>query len=363
MRLGIDAREIQEGVYTGIGRSLINFLEYFEKLENEDVCVLFSSKKIPIVFNAKIKNVVLNEHITFVWDQWQLPHAVKKEGIDILYSPYYKVPLMKPCKMVSAIFDLMYLSFDAYCKRMSPFKKAYYASFGKAYTSSVDKILTCSEYSKRDIQRIYGLGQEKIKIIPLSVNHIYKPQPGMSPINGRYLLYVGNFKFHKNVQSIIEAFALICAEFPDLKLVLAGPREHTYEELFMLVHKKCLEQRVIFFGKVTEDDKPHLLYSAAELFVMPSLYEGFGLPPLEAMACGVPVVVSNTTSMPEVVKDAGFLVDPKEVTAIADAIKKVLNDDQLKKEMIAKGLRYAKEYESTKVSAQLYDFFKEVSTH
>ncbi|MBF0571570.1 MAG: glycosyltransferase family 4 protein [Candidatus Omnitrophica bacterium] len=361
MHLGIDAREIQNGVYTGIGRPLANFLEYFSGLNNEDACILFSARKVPIDFGPRIKNVVLSEHITFIWDQWQLPQALKQEEVDLFYSPYYKVPLMKPCPMVSSILDLMYLSFEPYYKKMSPLSKAYYAVFGKLYTDIADKILTCSEYSKRDIQCIYGVQEQKIKVIPLSVGNIYRRELGTPPVKGRYVLYVGNFKIHKNVKSIVESFALIANSFPDLNLVLAGPKGHTYKELLGIAQKNGLQERVIFLGKITEADHPQFLYSGAEVFVMPTLYEGFGLPPLEAMACGVPVVASNTTSIPEVVKDAGLLVDPMNPSAIANAIKEVLTNDRLKKEMIAKGLRYSQEYESTKVSAQLYDFLKGMS--
>ena len=141
MRLGIDAREIQDGVYTGIGRPLANFLHYFASLHNEDSCILFSARKIPIDFGPRVTNIVLNESVTFVWDQWQLPRALKKAKIDIFYSPYYKIPLMKPCITVSAILDLMYIAFDPYYQHMSLIARAYYAFFGKAYAKHADKIL------------------------------------------------------------------------------------------------------------------------------------------------------------------------------------------------------------------------------
>ncbi|MBF0510764.1 MAG: glycosyltransferase family 4 protein [Candidatus Omnitrophica bacterium] len=361
MRVGIDAREIQNGVYTGIGRPLANFLHYFASLDNEDTCVLFSAQEIPIDFGPKVKKVVIPEKLTFYWDQWQLPEQLKKEGVEIFYSPYYKIPFLKPCRCVSSILDLMYLTFGPYYKRMPWWSKLYYATFGRAFAHRSDRVLTCSEYSQRDIQRIYGVKPEKIKLIPLSLGDIYRPESGASPVKGRYLLYVGNFKIHKNVINIIKAFALLENEFPDLKLVLAGPREYEYNALVAKVHDCHLDQKVIFLGKITQEDKPHLLYSGAEVFVMPSLYEGFGLPPLEAMACGVPVVASNTTSIPEVVKDAGLRVDPMDVKAIAEAIKRILKDHVLKQELIARGLRYAKEYEATKVSRMLYDFLKGLS--
>ena len=359
MRLGIDAREIQNGVYTGIGRPLADLLHYFAGLDNEDSCVLFSARKVPLDLGPRVTNVVLKEHITFVWDQWQLPLALKKEGVDIFYSPYYKVPLMKPCTTVSAILDLMYLSFGPYHERMSSFARAYYAVFGRAYARCADKVLTCSAYSKKDIQRIYGIGACKIEVIPLGLGGIYRPQKGPTGINGRYILYLGNFKVHKNVKNIIKAFAFIAAAFPDMNLVLAGPKEYTYPHLVQLARELHLEHRVVFPGKITESDDPRFLYSGADVFVMPSLYEGFGLPPLEAMACGVPVIVSNTTSMPEVVQDAGILVDPDNVAAIADAMREVLTNDGLRNDLIAKGLRRAREYEADKVSARVYAFLKQ----
>lgn len=369
MHLGIDAREIQDGVHTGIGRPLANFLNYFSKLDNRDHCVLFSARKIPINFGARVKNVVIEERFTQYWDQIQLAQAVKKEGIELFYSPYYKLPLFITCKCVCAVLDLMYLIVPEYRRELTPLTKLYYATIGKKCVEKAGRILTCSEHSKRDIVRIYGIDERKIEIIPLSVAHIYRPEPDKNKIEsmkakygiiGPYILYLGNFKPHKNVKTIISAFHKIAPEFPELKLVLAGPKTHLYSELIALTQKLGLSERIIFTGKVSESDEPHLLYSGAEIFVIPSLYEGFGLPPAEAMACGVPVVASNTTSIPEVVKDAGLLVDPQDADAIAVAIKRVLSDASLKRTLVEKGLKYAQEYEEDRVAKMNYDFFKRV---
>ncbi|MBI4309968.1 MAG: glycosyltransferase family 4 protein [Candidatus Omnitrophica bacterium] len=368
MRLGIDAREIQDGVYTGIGRPLANFLRYFAALDNDDICVLFSSRKIPVDFGPRVVNVVLEEKFTLAWDQWHLPWAIKKMGIDLFYSPYYKIPLIKFCPTVSAILDLMYLIFEPYQKQLSPLARLYYATLGRLYAHRADKIWTCSVYSKRDIQRVYGVHDSKITVVPLSVSGIYRREtnPGHIEamrqewnINGRYILYMGNFKAHKNVENIIHAFAALVPMFPDLKLILAGPKEHTYPRLVKSTQDYHLEDKVLFPGKILEHDQPHLLYSGAEVFVMPSLYEGFGLPPAEAMACQTPVVASNTTSIPEVVRDAGLLVDPNDVSQIAAAIKRILQEEGLAKDLVKKGLEYVKEYDEHKTSQQLYDFFKQ----
>lgn len=368
MILGIDAREIQNGVYTGIGRPLVNFLNYFSSLNNDDQCVLFSSEKIPLDFGPRVKNVVLKKRMTFFWDQMSLPKAIREEKIDVFYSPYYKIPLSKPCRTVSAILDLMYLAFDPYQADMSLPTKIYYMTLGKKFAHQADQILTCSEHSKNDIVRIYGVPEEKITVIPLSVGDIYKAENNFFVVDstkkfwgiqGRYLLYMGNFKLHKNVECVVEAFNCLALRFPDLQLVLAGPKEHYYDALVKRINQLELSNRVLFIGKVSPEDKPHLLYSGAEVFVMPSLYEGFGLPPVEAMACGVPVVSSNTTSIPEVVKDAGLLVDPLDVAAVANAIESILTNAELRKSLVNKGLEYAKEYDAQKISRQTYEFFQD----
>lgn len=369
MRLGIDAREIQDGVYTGIGRPLANFLHYFVAQVDKDSCVLFSAKKVPIDFGEKVSNVVLPQQSTFIWDQWTLPQAIKKARVDLFYSPYYKIPLIKPCRTVSAILDLMYIAYGPYNKTMSPLAKLYYATFGRSYAHRADKILTCSQYTKNDIERIYGVDGAKIKIIPLSVASIYFSLPDPSQvalikrkfnIKGRYILYVGNFKPHKNIAQLIHAFAALAKEFPDLHLVLAGPKEHTYPELVDSIRGKGLTDRVIFTGKILESDGPQYLYQGAEVFVMPTHYEGFGLPPLEAMACGVAVVASRATSMPEIVGDAGILIDPDNVSEIAEAIKKVLRDPVLKQGLIHKGLKRVQRFKTQQIAKEMYDFLEKV---
>ncbi len=369
MRLGIDAREIQGGIHTGIGRPLANFLKYFATLGQDDQCVLFSSRPVPIKFGDNIRNIVLPECWTQYWDQITLAAALKRERIEIFYSPYYKLPLLASCKCVCAVLDLMYLVVPEYHRELSLAAKLYYAVLGKKYLQKADKILTCSEYSRNDIIRIYGVEASKIEIIPLSVSRMYYPETDEVKIDlmkmkygisGRYLLYLGNLKPHKNVKNIINAFSRIAVEFNDLSLVIAGPKEHLYHELAKQAGKLGLSPRIIFTGTISESDHPHIMYSGAEVFVMPSLYEGFGLPPAEAMACGVPVVASNTTSIPEVVKDAGILVNPENADDIARAIKNILQNPDLRRELVSKGLDYVKEYEEVKIARQNYEFFKRV---
>lgn len=367
MKLGIDAREIQNGVYTGIGRPLYNFIKYFSKQNNDDTCVLFSERELPFNFGAKVKNIVIKKCPVFFWDQYKLPQAIKKEEIDLFYSPYYKIPLAAPCKVISAILDLMYIFFKEYRKKLGTLGILYYKTFGKKFAESSYKILTCSEHSKKDIIKFYGIEAEKIKVIPLSLSDIYKPEDDAEKIKAvkekfniksRYLLYMGNFKPHKNVKNIILAFNKISERFNDLNLVLAGPKNNEFSQLKNLVEGLRLTDKVIFTGKVTEEDCPNVLYSQAEAFIFPSFYEGFGLPPLEAMACKTAVIASKTTSIPEVVKDAGILVDPIKVEKIAEAITEILTNTAIKNSLIEKGMKYAQEYKDAEISKQLYEFLK-----
>ena len=182
MRLGIDAREIQNGVYTGIGRPLVNFLQYFSRQTNDDTCVLFSSQRIPFDFGQRITNVVIKEHITIYWDQIILPQAIKKASIDLFYSPYYKIPLNAPCKTVSAILDLMYIFLEEYAKDLGFLRQHYYQTWGKKYAERAFKILTCSLHSKNDIIRFYHVPESKIEVIALSVSHIYHPEGDQNKI-------------------------------------------------------------------------------------------------------------------------------------------------------------------------------------
>lgn len=369
MRLGIDAREIEQGVYTGIGHPLNDFLKYFATVENEDECVLFSNKPLPMDYGPRFKNVVVPGKSTFIWDQVRLPRVIKREKIELFYSPYYKVPLLASCPMVSAILDLMYIMYAPYGRVLSFWGKLYYATFGKQYTRKAKKILTCSQHSKQDIVKFYGVSPEKIEVIPLNISARYKVETDLTKIeqmrekfriDGPYILYMGNFKPHKNVSRIVEAFARVSSLFPDLKLVLVAPLQHGYSKLSAQVKDLGVDHRVIFTGKITEGDQPHLLYAGAEMFVFPSFYEGFGLPPVEAMACGTPVIASNVTSVPEVVKDAGILIDPQSVDQIAEAIKKILNDSDLRDRLVSKGLEYAQEYNEQKIAEMNYAFFKSV---
>lgn len=367
MRLGIDAREIENGVFTGIGRSLMHFLRYFDEGLHNDRCILFSTKPLPFKFGTKIYNRVIGPVDTFWWDQVLLPSAIRTEDVEVFFSPYYKIPLLAKCKKISSVLDVMYLTYEPYARKLAWFQKAYYGLVGKRCALMSSRIWTCSEYSKKDIIKVYGIKSRKITIIPLAVSSVFKPLAQGEDlsvvkdsfgISGRYVMYSGNFKPHKNVPALINAFALLAAEYPDMQLVLVAPKKSGYDAVVRQASLLGIAGKVVCTDTVKDENILRALYAQAEVFVMPSLYEGFGIPPLEAMACGTPVVSSNATCLPETCADAALLVEPENAAAYAEAIKRLLTDSVLKDDLRAKGLIRAEVMREYHFSRKLHDFLK-----
>lgn len=363
MGIGVDAREIQNGVITGIGRSLANFIRYFGKNETKHSLVLFSERKIPVEFRGNISQVVIDSCPTFIWDQWKLPIALKANKIDLFYSPYYKVPLLINILIVNQVLDLMYLVFPPYREALGFFGRLYYATFGKAFAKKSVSIITDSEHAKQDIVRIWKIDSEKIVVIPLGIADRYVPvdDPELLAsvrsrfrLTAKYILYLGNFKPHKNVETLVLAFKKVSDRFREHKLVLAGPLDEHGRKIQGLVSKQEITDRVIFTDTIREDDCPEALLSMADLFVFPTLYEGFGLPPLEAMACGTPVITSNLTAVPEVVGNAGVMVNPLDVDELADNISDLLADTDKRRCFSEMGLERSKIFREEQTAGKIY---------
>jgi len=225
---------------------------------------------------------------------------------------------------------------------------------GRAVEHS-ERLFTVSEASKRDILRFYPHADpERILVIPNAIDTALIEDPGEEErqrvkeryqIRGRFVLYAGNIKPHKNLERLIEAFGILKQrpDHEDLKLIIIGEDLNRFATLRRRVEAVRVRQDVRFFGFVPETTLA-ALYRMAEVFAFPSLYEGFGLPPLEAMACGTPVVTSNISSLPEVVGDAALLVDPHDVEDIAGALERVLTDEALRSDLKARGRIRARQF-------------------
>jgi len=351
MNIGVDVREIQDGVVTGIGRSLANFIKFFAENETVHQLILFSERNVPLNFSGNISQVILNSVPTFIWDQVKLPHALKAKKIDLFYSPYYKIPLISRVPIVNQVLDLMYLAFPTYRDELGFWRRMYYATLGKTFSKKSVNTITDSEHAKQDVIRLWDVDPNKIEVIPLGLADRYKPVTELKVLSkvrekynlpDRFILYLGNFKPHKNVISLVRGFKNIEKNFPEHKLVLAGPLDEHGLKIENFVAEEKLLDKTVFTDIIREDDRPEAILSLAEVFVFPTLYEGFGLPPLEAMACGTPVIASNLTAVPEVIGDAGVLVNPLHKNELGDAIANLLGNPKKREQLSLKGIERSK---------------------
>ena len=264
-------------------------------------------------------------------------------GVDLYHATNLVMPPLKRAKGVLTVYDLTFMLFPEYhVKGMQAF-----ASDMRKFVGRADRIIAISEHTKRDIVELLDVPAEKIRVTLLAADEKFRVLDKDAAqhevlakygIDREYILYTGTLEPRKNVPALVRAFHMLKreAKIPH-RLVLAGKKGWLYDRIFAEVRELGLEDEVIFTGYVPDDDLPYL-YNGADLFAYPSIYEGFGIPPLEAMACGCPVVASNSSSLPEVVGDAGVMVDPHDEAALAEAMGKVLADSALAASLREKGL-------------------------
>lgn len=288
-----------------------------------------------------------------LWILTQLMPKVifNSDRLDILFSPSHYVTPLSSVARVCAVMDLGYLKFSAQFKKYDFWQLKLWS----AYSIFVSKcIITISETTKKDIIKNYKSAAKKIFVTPLGYNQKqYNTSINKSriievkskySIVGDYILFMSTLKPSKNVEGLVKAWSIISQEFADITLVIAGKKGWLYESIYKEVQDNGLEKRVIFTDFVPEEEKEHLL-KGAKAFLLPSFWEGFGLEALECMASGIPVVVSNKASLPEVVGDAGILVDPYDPKDIARGIKKVLSMPKTDyNKLIASGLKRARDF-------------------
>jgi glycosyltransferase involved in cell wall biosynthesis len=248
---------------------------------------------------------------------------------------------------VFTLHDTAYLVFPEY---HLPRNRIYLRTMMPRFLRGADRIIAVSENTRRDALRFYALDPEKIEVIPEGVEARFRPDVDREAISivrhryalpDRFILSVGTIEPRKNLGTLVDAYAALRPRHPEVGLVLAGSRGWLYERFFAQLRSLGLEDHVTFTGHVADGDMPALL-AAAEVFAFPSEFEGFGLPPLEAMASGIPVVSSNAASLPEVVGDAGLLVPPRDVGEWVAAIARLLDDGPLRTELAARGVARAR---------------------
>lgn len=269
-------------------------------------------------------------------------------GIDLFFATDHLLPRLRRTRCVINIRDLSYLLQPAFHNRLS---RIYQQALMPRFAEHADRIIVPSEVTRRDLLRCYGLAGDKLSVVPEGVDERYREaiRPherarvrARHALPGRYLLYVGTLEPRKNIVGLLEAYAALLRRglADDLTLVLAGKPGWRYAPTLRRIGKLGIEARVRRLGFVAEEDLP-ALYAEASAFVFPSFYEGFGLPPLEAMACGTPVIASNTASLPEVVGEAGLLIDPHDTRQLTAALEALLADEHLAARLRAAGPQQA----------------------
>jgi glycosyltransferase involved in cell wall biosynthesis len=268
---------------------------------------------------------------------------------------------------VKTVFTLHDLIFRFYPEMHKPLNRWFLTLMMPRFLQAADAVVAVSECTKRDAVQTYGLDEAKIRVIYEGVNPRFRRSPPdvISAVRrkydlpARFILSVGTIEPRKNLTSLLEAYRALRDGGSEFKLVIVGKKGWLYEGFFRKLYELGLEQEVIFPGFVPDEDLP-AVYSAAGLFVFPSLYEGFGLPVLEALACGVPVISSNTSSLPEVTGEAALLVDPKSVEALTRAMRDVLDNKELRDELRAKGPRQAAKFTWEATARSTWGVYRDV---
>jgi glycosyltransferase involved in cell wall biosynthesis len=302
-----------------------------------------------------------------VSEQIRIPLTLVRERAHLLHEPHYVLPSATRCRTVVTIHDCIHLMFPQYLP--GSMAHLYARAVMWSAVNRSDRILTVSEASKRDILRFFDIPPEKVAVIYNAIDERFLGPPDlerMDLIRQRYqldypfLLYVGNIKPHKNVERLIDAFGMVRAKgLDDLRLVIIGDELSKYPALRQAVHRHRLDKYVRFLGFQPYDTLAGF-YRLARAFVFPSLYEGFGLPPLEAMACGTPVVTSNVSSLPEIAGNAALLVDPYDRLSIAEAILRVVSDETLRQELSERGLARARQFSWSQSVAAIHRIYMDV---
>jgi glycosyltransferase involved in cell wall biosynthesis len=365
VRIGIDARKLHD---FGIGTYIRNLLRHLGRLDKETEFVVLCRAEDREALAATGPNfrAVAESAANYSFaEQVRIPLALKREGVTLFHAPHYVLPPLVRCRSVVTIHDCIHLMFPQYLPNRLALAYAR-TSIGLAARRAT-RVMTVSETSKRDILRFVDVEPDRIDVIYNAYDERFEVEPCEEDVvrvreryqlHDEFVLYAGNVKPHKNLERLIEAFNLVRARGLDhLKLVLIGDEISRYAALRRAVHHHQLHKYVRFLGYLPHETLA-VMYRLAGVFVFPSLYEGFGLPPLEAMASGTPVVTSNVSSLPEVAADAAILVDPYDPGAIADGIERVLGDEGLRADLRRRGLARARQFsweQSVRRVREIYD--------
>lgn len=381
MKIAFDAQLLMKGEKTGIGWCAENILKkmpQYSKYDYQLNCFTlgYSAEQFNNIekyfhLGYKVNKCTWFHDVIYrmIWNFFSVPYSAffgKNADITLFFN--YVIPPGVKGKKINFVYDMAYKAHPetVRIKTRELLNIALMKSCKRA-----DHIITISEFSKNEIIKYLDIPDEKISIMPCGVDSLlYHPNyseqdvktvTNKYQIQGEYLLYLGTLEPRKNIERLIKAYALLKKEISNTpKLVLAGRKGWMFESIFETVKSLQMENDIIFTGYIDYKDAP-ILIKGAKIFLFPSIYEGFGMPPLEAMASGTPVIVSNVSSLPEVVGDAGILVDPFSVDSIKEGLKLLVNDEDKRIELSRMGIERAKIYTWDNAVEILQDVFAQLA--
>ena len=372
-RVAIDAQILRPAM-SGVERAVHSLLKALHETAPEFEFLIYyprglgrpSEKDAP---NVRYRHPLIPNTfrpLRICWDQAILPLRLRRDHIDLLHAPAYVGPLLSHVPSVLTIYDMIALKFPHLCKRTNVL---HYRLIMPPSARRAARIIVPSECTKRDVIALLRVPEEKLRVVPLGVSPAFRPVDDPARLAAmrrryglpeRYILYLGNLEPKKNLPHLLRAFAEARRSgHITHRLVLAGQKAWRTDELHRTLRKKRLQQSVMLLGGIPEEDLP-ALYSGASCFVFPSLYEGFGLPPLEAMACGTPVITTRAGALPEVVGNAALTLSSGDTRELRIAVEKVAANQFLRNRLRAYGLERAKQFTWERTAQETVKVYKEV---
>ena len=371
IKICIDARGINLYSGTGIGtytKNVLNNLLSIDYVNNYSL--LWCNGNYEQVKKKNTKIIVTGDKNSSYWSKIYIPEILNNSDFDIFHIPQNGIdmPEIKTAtKIVTTIHDLIPYTMPETVGK--GYKDKFLSQMPNIIKKS-DAIITVSEFSKMDILKYFDYDPSKIFVTHLATNKIFKPMninyckaivKERCGIVDDFILYLGGFSDRKNIKGLIKAYAAAKKDFIKYTklLIIGNPREQQ-DSISSLISQLHIENDVVFAGFVKEDELP-IFYNAAIAFVYPSFYEGFGLPPLEAMSCGTPVITSNLTSIPEIVGDAAMLINPHNINGLRDSLIKLLSEPKIYDVLVNKGLKRASEFSWLKTAKETLNVYETIS--
>ena len=379
MNIGIDGNEANIEKKVGIGEFAYELILQFAKFQDPTLSAGRQGLKFQVYLKNRPNSQMPENSDNFryrvfgprkLWTQWRLPLDLylNRPRPDIFFTPSHYAPRFSPVPTVISVMDLSYYHYPELFKESDLYQLKNWTNYS---IKNAKAVITISKSSKNDIIKLYGIPENRVFIAYPGVKPVVDLIPHVYPmselqaryqINKRYILFVGTIQPRKNIERLIKAYSKLIEDknYHDIQLVIVGKKGWLYESIINTPESLGIKDKVLFLDFVPDEDLP-LLYKGAICFVLPSLYEGFGLPILEAMKYGCPVITSNVSSMPEAGGDAALYVDPLDVDDITDKLKKIAGNQKLRGEMIEKGIKQASKFSWEKTAKETLAVLEEVT--